>query len=85
MSLHLWKTEQSKMFGQRDLVEFLEEHGAQIDSKPYMAVPLGAFRAALEHADELALTDADIALIRNEIAEGEADEDDDIVDHYDLF
>ena len=81
MGMRLCKTTESHQFGNRQLVEFLEEHGGEIGEKAIMDVPASAFRAALEHSKELGLSEKDIAFIQNEI---EGSDDEDIIDMYDL-
>jgi hypothetical protein len=98
MGMQLWKTTESKSFGNRRLIEFLEKHGAMIEYKQAMAVPASAFKAALDHPDEAGVTEQDIQFIKEELAGprvdgSDADEDPDFdgdedeipVDVYDLW
>jgi hypothetical protein len=98
MGMQMWKTTASKSFGNRQLIEFLQAHGAMMEDKSALAVPTSAFKAALDHPDEAGLTEQDIQFIKEELAGprvdgSDADEDpayeeeeDEIpVDVYDLW
>ena len=47
MGQRLWKITNSDEFGDYDLIDFLEKHGAVFDSKPVLDVPPKAVMAAL--------------------------------------
>jgi len=71
----LYKWTDHVSFGNSDLVSFLVDHGAEF-MNPALSVPLRAFRLALEHADELRLSEADRDFIKQEMSHPIGDEDD---------
>lgn len=99
MGMQLWKTTETESFGNRRLIDFLEKHGAMIEEKLALAVPASAFKAALDHHEEIGLTEEDITFIKAELAgprvhssaapaaddDDEDDEDEIPVDVYDLW
>jgi hypothetical protein len=97
MGMQLWKTTESKAFGNRRLIEFLEAHGAMMEDKTALVVPASAFKAALDHPDEAGLTEEDIRFIKAELSgprvdgseadecPDDEDEDEIPVDVYDLW
>jgi hypothetical protein len=84
MSQRLHKTTECVTFGNQALVDFFEQHGAHLEAKVQMGVPVGAVRAALEHATELGLSPSDIAFLQRELEECEVVDDEDFVDYYDV-
>ncbi len=84
--MQLYKTTDGKMFGHTKLLDFLQEHGARIDSRPVLEVTAGAIRAALADPEAAGLTPEDVEFLKEELAAErlyEADDDDDaIVDYY---
>jgi hypothetical protein len=80
--MQMWKTTGTKSFGNGQLIEFLEQHGAVIESKLFMFVPALAIRAALNDPDEAGLTEEDITFLKAELEQVYYDED--MVDSYDL-
>jgi hypothetical protein len=92
MGMQMWKTTESKSFGNGKLIEFLQDHGAVLDGKPTLEVPPSAFKAALEHPEEAGLTEEDIAFIKAELSgplidgsdASDCAEDETPVDVYDL-
>jgi hypothetical protein len=85
MGLDLWKVTDQDRFGNYDLWEFLEEHGAEIVSQKALSVPVGAFRAALKahEAGEFDIREEDIAFIKKELSQFPCDEEEEtFVDLY---
>ena len=85
MGLDLWKVTDQESFGNYDLWDFLDKHGAETTSLSALSVPVGAFRAVLRavEAGELEVGEQDLAIIKKELAEYPEDEDEEtFVDLY---
>lgn len=89
MGMRLYKWVDGKQFGNKMLVEFLEQHGAQMEQKTVLEVTVGFLKAAINNPEEAGITDEDRAFLIQELAalnitNLEPYEDEDEVDWYDV-
>lgn len=81
MSQNLWKTTESKSFGNSDFIEWCMNLGVGVESQPALALSVGLLRFALKDCPHL--TTQTREFIEAELANFAPDEDEDtIVDVY---
>lgn len=86
MGQRLWKLVEQSEFGNFELIQYLELHGAEIQSKPCLRVPLSAIRAALRNPADAELSDDDIEFLKAEIEDFGVDDDEEtLVEIYDIY